>query len=140
VSLGSFVGDSIGLNEVGDLLGMMVVGNAVGVGDGLTSNVPIDVLISLIKMGIDISIEPIDMLISLIDTPLNKGNINKCVLAVGLKFNFFLLTHKLQDNRIGNSFNNLFMAYFDKHDTNPKRKLGTYKGVSNTYSSTQVST
>ena len=65
MSLGSFVGDFFGLEEVGDLLGMVVDGNAVVFGDGRTSIIPIGKLISLIKMDIDISIVPIDMLVSL---------------------------------------------------------------------------
>ena len=56
VSLGSIVGDSLGLNEVGDLLGIVVVCNDVGLGDGRTLIVSIEKLISLSSMGINISI------------------------------------------------------------------------------------
>ena len=55
MSLGSIVGDSLDCNRVGDLLGMVVVCNVVGLGDGRTSIVPIEKLISLSSMSINIS-------------------------------------------------------------------------------------
>ena len=82
MSLGSFVGDLLGLKEVGDLLGMVLVSNNDGLGDGRASIVPIDKLISLMKMGIDISIILMDMLISLNTLGMLKGeNLDRAASA-----------------------------------------------------------